>query len=126
MKEKFNRIKLFISLHLLLMLFSISTICSKKASAEEVFSLLFFIYYGLVIVLLGIYAIFWQQIIKRLPLATAYANKAVTVIWGMLWGALLFHEKISYLKIIGAILIVAGIIFYSFEDDEEKKRGTMI
>ena len=32
------------------------------------------------------YAFGWQQVIKHLPLTTAYANKAVTVVWGILLG----------------------------------------
>ena len=33
------------------------------------------------------YAAGWQQVIKHLPLTTAYANKAVTVVWGILAGS---------------------------------------
>lgn len=40
--------------------------------------------YGLVILTPGVYAIVWQQIIKRLPLTAAHANKAVTIVWGFL------------------------------------------
>ena len=56
-----------------------------------------------------LYAIFWQQIIKKLPLVTAYANKAVTVVWGIVWGILYFNEKITFMKIIGAIIIIIGV-----------------
>lgn len=67
----------------------------------------------IIILLLGFYAIGWQQIIKRLPLTTAFANKAVTIVWGMIWGLLFFNEKITTGKVIGALLVMVGIILYS-------------
>jgi hypothetical protein len=73
---------IYIVLHIMLMIYSMSGICSKMASKQPFLSPRFIIYYGLVIVLLGFYAIAWQQVIKILPLTTAYANRAVTVIWG--------------------------------------------
>ena len=82
----------------------------------------FVLFYGLVILLLGIYALLWQQIIKRMPLTTAYANKAVTVVWGMVWGALLFQEDITLQKCIGAAIIVVGVILYAFSDSKSQKR----
>ncbi len=79
----------------------------------------FILLYGAVIFSLGIYAIVWQQIIKRMPLVSAYANKAVTVIWGIVWGRLFFEETITLKKIIGAIVIIAGILLVV--TDKEKQ-----
>ena len=59
--------------------------------------------------ILGIYAIFWQQILKKFTLTTAFFNKAVIVIWGMIWGTLFFKEKITLNMIIGAIIVLIGI-----------------
>ena len=70
--------------------------------------------------MLGIYAIVWQQIIKKLPLTVAYANKAITVVWGILWGILFFDESISFFKILGAMIIIAGIVLYVTSDGGEK------
>ena len=66
------------------------------------------------ILLLGIYAIGWQQIIKRIPLTLAFANKSVTVIWGLIWGAIFYHEQITIGKVVGAMLIISGIVLYAF------------
>lgn len=101
-------------------IYSTSTIFSKLASKQEFLSLKFCIYYALIIILLGLYAIGWQQIIKRLPLTTAFANKAVTVVWGIIWGFLFFREPITLGKIIGALMVVGGIIMYAIADGEEK------
>ena len=79
----------------------------------------FIVLYGMVIMLLGLYAIFWQQIIKNMPLTAAYANRAVTVFWGMVWGLLIFKERITLGKAAGAALVIAGIILFALSDKEE-------
>jgi len=111
--------KLWLSLHILILVFSLSSVCSKLAARQEIFTALWFLFYGMVLVILAVYAIFWQQIIKRMPLSTAYANKAATVIWGQLWGLLLFRERITAGKLAGAVLIVLGIVLYARASREE-------
>ena len=64
------------------------------------------------------YAIAWQQVLKRLPLVTAYANKAVTVIWGLVLGSAFFQEKITLQKVIGAFIIIFGVYLVVSEDGE--------
>ena len=61
-------------------------------------------------IVLGVYAILWQQILKRLPLSVAYANRTVTVLFGMIWGALLFEEAITWNMILGAAIIMCGVV----------------
>ena len=102
----------------MLMVFSLSSVCSKAASTQAFLSAKWILFYGTMIVILGIYAIVWQQIIKRMPLTTAYANKAVAVVWGQIWGLLLFHERITPGKICGALIIIAGIVLYAKADDD--------
>ena len=103
-------------LHLLLLIYSTSEVFSKLAASKSVFSREFILCYGLVIFVLFLYAIGWQQIIKQVPLSSAFANKAVTTIWGTVWGVLLFHEKVTTNKLIGIALIVIGIILLTGED----------
>ena len=55
------------------------------------------------------YAFVWQQILHYLPLTFAYANKGVSLVWGMIWGALFFQEKITWNMILGAAVIFFGI-----------------
>lgn len=106
MKEK---IKSLLLLHAMLLCYSLGGICSKLASKQQFLSAKFVLYYSAVIVILIVYAVAWQQILKRLPLLTAYANKAVTVIWGMIWGGLLFGESIQIRNVIGAAIIIFGV-----------------
>ncbi len=116
-----GKLKVLFLLHLMLMIYSMSGICSKKAAGVPFLSPMFCVYYGLIILLLGFYAIGWQQIIKRLPLTTAFANKAVTVVWGIVWGVLFFHEAVTPGKLLGALLVVIGVVMYARADGAEKE-----
>lgn len=69
----------------------------------------FILFYSMVLLDLAVYAIVWQQILKKLPLVSAYANKAVTVIWGLIWGMVIFKESLTIWNVIGAIVIIIGI-----------------
>ena len=114
-----GRIKTLFALHLLLMVYSTSGILSKLAAGVDFLSFDFCILYGGVLCLLGFYAIGWQQILKKLPLTTAFSNKAVTIVWGIIWGALFFFEPITLPKAVGALLIIAGVILFSHADGLE-------
>lgn len=61
------------------------------------------------IFVLGIYAIFWQQALKRFPLVVAMSNKGVTVVFSLIWSVLLFQEKITIVNILGTLVIFLGI-----------------
>ena len=115
-----TNVKRYVLLNVLLLLFSLSSVCSKLAAREEFMSFRFIMMYGFIVLLLGIYAIFWQQIIKSMLLTMAYANRAITVFWGMLWGLIIFHEKITPGKVAGAALVIAGIILFAVSDREGK------
>ncbi|NBI70645.1 transporter [Clostridiaceae bacterium] len=99
----------YISLHGLMLMYSLGAVCSKSASRHPFFSAGFWFFYGLAFAVLAVYAVVWQQLIKRIPLVTGYANKAVTVIWGLLWGRLFFAEAITMQGVLGAALIMTGI-----------------
>lgn len=117
---KRSNIKIIILLNFLLMFYSMSGICSKLASKQQFLSFKFCFYYGLILLLLGIYAIGWQQIIKRLPLTVAFANKAITIVWGLIWGCIFFGEMVTIRKIGGAILVIVGVVLYSKESAVEE------
>lgn len=62
------------------------------------------------VVVLGVYAILWQQLIGKFQLSIAYANKAMTLLWSLMWSIVLFHEDVTVYKIIGVIMVMAGTI----------------
>lgn len=105
-KIKVNK---YIYLHFLLLLYSFCGVFSKLASQNQFLSIKFCLFYGTSLLILGIYAIFWQQILKKFSLTTAFFNKAVTIIWGMIWGVMFFSEKITLNMIVGTIIVLIGI-----------------
>lgn len=116
-KAKISKIKVLLLLQILLMVYSLFGICSKLAAQQPFLSFKFIMYYGIVILNLAMYAVCWQQIIKRLPLVTAFANKAVTVIWGLVWGKIFFQEAITAQKLLGAFIIICGIVLVVTEKE---------
>ncbi len=113
-----EKTKSFLLLHVLLLIYSLGSICSKLAGEAEFLSAPFFLFYGLVLATLAVYALFWQQILKKIPLTTAYASKAVTVIWGLVWGMLFFRETLTVQKVLGAAVIILGIVLVVKADEE--------
>lgn len=118
MGEKTAKVQTYILLHLILLIYSLGEICSKYAGQAELFSQRFFLFYGLVLLDLVVYALMWQQILKKLPLITAYANKAIIIIWGLVFGMLFFKETITVQKIIGAVIIMAGVVMVVKADED--------
>ena len=117
-----SNIKYTIILHLFLAIYSLTGVASKFAAQCEFMSKEFIIYYGIVLFGLFLYACAWQQIIKHMPLVTAYANRGVTVIWGIMWGYFLFAVQITVRKVLGAVIIICGIVFIVTEDAKEEAK----
>lgn len=116
-QNKLKNAKYLIALNVLLVIYSMSGICSKLAGKYGFLSFWFIFFYGLVILNLGIYAIVWQQIIKHLPLTTAYANKAITIVWGIMWGIIFFGEQIKWNMIVGAVIVIIGVLVVVKSDE---------
>ena len=115
---KKGNLKYLLVLHVMLMLYSLSGIASKLAAKQPFMSFRFCLCYACIILLLGVYAIGWQQVIKRLPLTTAFANKAVTVVWGIIWGFLVFSEPVTVGKLVGAAMVIVGVVIFAREPEQ--------
>ena len=114
-----GKYKILILLHLLLAGYSLSTVFIKMSGNYDFLTFGFIVCYGLALLCMFLYAIFWQQIIKKLPLTLAFANKAVTLVWGIVYGALFFSEKINIGKLVGAAIVMAGVIMYVLAESED-------
>lgn len=91
------------------LVYACTSIFTKTASAQEILSLPYLLCIAGAVAVLGIYAILWQQIIKRMPVSDAYMFKGTSIIFILLLSHLLFGEVISVTNIIGAVLIIGGI-----------------
>jgi drug/metabolite transporter (DMT)-like permease len=111
-----TRLFSYLLLHGLFFLYSFVGICFKYVSQTEFLSLAFLGIFGLAFFLLFVYALLWQQILKRISLTAAFSNKGVVVMWGMLWGVLFFQERITVFMVVGAVLICAGIVLVTRDE----------
>lgn len=95
------------------LLYACVTIFTKYASQQETMSMRYLL--GLVgaIGVMGVYAIFWQQILKHIDLSTAYMFKGTSLIFVMLLATLLFGEMITWMNILGSMIIIFGIVLYA-------------
>ena len=97
-------------------IYSVVIIVAKLASKEQVLSTKFILFFMLELFIFGIYAVLWQQVIKRMDLNTAYSSKGTVILWTLLWSWLFFKETINFNNIIGALVIIVGI--YMVSDNE--------
>jgi drug/metabolite transporter (DMT)-like permease len=107
-------------LQISVLVYSLSTVAANMASKYEFLSLQYILFFGLDFVILGIYAILWQQIIKRFQLSVAYANKSVTLLWSMLWNFLIFSQGITPGKVCGVLLVMAGVVLMNIGGEEKE------
>ncbi|MBR0163229.1 MAG: transporter [Lachnospiraceae bacterium] len=91
-------------------LYSINTVCGKYASAAAPFSVPFFAWLFAEVFFLGVYALIWQQAIKKIDIGVAYAGKAVGLVWALLWSVVLFAERVTLPKVCALLLIIAGTV----------------
>jgi len=118
---KNNTFLTFILMHFGFLLYSFYTVLGKIAAKYNSFSTKWCIYYCLIICLLALYAILWQQVLKKITLSVAICNKAITIVWGMTFSHFLFNEEITLKKIIAVCVILAGIILLSISDNKESE-----
>ncbi len=115
MKKK-NRFADLLFLQVAVLVYSLSTVCANFASKNEFLSLGYIFFFGLEFVVLGIYAILWQQAIKRFQLSVAYAGRAMSLLWSMLWNFLIFSQGITLGRVCGALLVMAGVVVMNLEE----------
>lgn len=63
---------------------------------------------------MGVYAVLWQQVLKRIELSMAYMFKGTSIIFVMLLAYILFGEQITWNNILGAIIIIVGIVLFAY------------
>ena len=115
-----DKFRSLLILHLFLLFYSFLATSSKFASQERFMSMRFLLFYGISLFNMGLYAIVWQQLLKKMQLTIAYSNKAICMIWTVLWGWLFFKEYISIWKIIGICIIITGVVLVVTTDTEHK------
>lgn len=116
-KTKLNSI---FFMHTAFLIYCLYPLLGKFATRYELLSFPFMALYFVVFGVLFVYAILWQQVLKKIPLTTAIANKSITIVWGVLFGLLFFEEKVSLKMAVGAALILSGILILSTEKENQE------
>ena len=115
-KDRKKFIKNIIILQIIILIYTLSTVTAKFASNEEFLSLKFILFYSIEIFILGIYAILWQQIIKKFEISVAYANRAMSLLWSIVWAIVFFGEQITLKNVIGVIIVIIGTIIVNSDE----------
>ena len=109
-KAMVGRIKNILMLQGIIIIYTLSGIMSKKASANSAEPVRFMFFVGMDLLFLGIYALLWQQMIKRFELSVAYANRSMAILWSMVWAVVFFHDNITIKNVIGVVLVMIGTL----------------
>lgn len=105
----------YLQLYFCFFIYSFALVFSKMASRQtDLKYMLLYMFFEFVV--LGIYAVIWQQLLKKFPLVVAMANKGSVVLFSLLWAVIIFHEEITLLNLIGSFLIVVGMGMVSWNE----------
>jgi len=56
-------------------------------------------------------AVLWLDVLSKLDFSMAYPMVSLTYIFSLLIGRFVFHEAVSWQRVAGVLLIVAGLFF---------------
>lgn len=115
MKKKGITLKNIILLQAIVIIYTVSSVMAKFASASKDDPLRYFMFLGLEFVILAVYAVLWQQMIKRFDLSVAYANRSMAILWSMIWAVVFFHDQITIRNILGVLFVLLGTIIVNSE-----------
>lgn len=116
MKITKSKVKGIVILQSIVIIYSLSGVTAKYASGFDLLSWEFFIFYGLEILILGIYAILWQQVIKQVDISVAYSNRSIALLWSMVWAVIFFNESYSLKNIIGLVIVITGTVVVNSDE----------
>lgn len=97
-------------------IYACEAVCNKYASMHEFMSLQYILGIAAAVAVLGIYAIAWQQILKRIPLTDAYMFKGTSLAFVLLFSVLIFKEAVTMWNLMGLAIILIGTMGYARAD----------
>ena len=95
------------------LIYACTVVFTKSASQHQFLSFPYILCLVGAVAVMGVYALLWQQVIKRMPIAEAYMSKGTSLVFVLLLSALIFGEAITLSNIIGAVVIIVGIVIYA-------------
>lgn len=95
------------------LVYACTSIFTKMASRQEMLSWPYLLWMAGAVGVMGVYAILWQQVLKRVELSTAYMFKGTGAVFGLLIVWLVLNEPVTMNNIIGTIIIITGVTMIS-------------
>lgn len=86
---------------------------TRSAAAFPFLSRNYLLYIAGAVLTMGLYALLWQQIIKRMPVSDAYMFKGTSILFIFAIAVVFFGETINWKNIAGALLVILGIALYA-------------
>ena len=120
-----NRLDWFkniVVLQAVVIVYTLSSVVAKFATGKELFSFSFFLFYGLEVFILGVYALLWQQMIKKFDLSVAYANRAMALLWSAVWAVILFGDRLGEKRLFGIFLVIVGTVIVNLDQQKEGEK----
>lgn len=101
----------FLLLHGTFLLYAVVSVFGKSAGDQLAMRAFVpaLVFLGLEAVTLAVYAVLWQQTLKRMDLSYAYSNKGVVTLWSCLFGILFFGETLTWGKALGIVVVLVGV-----------------
>ena len=108
-----NKTVQYIVLVLVYLFYARISVIMKYTGLQQPLTIEWCVGFVLLVVTLGVYAIAWQQILKRIELGVAYMFKGLSLFFIMLLLALCYGEPITPMKLLSTGIIVMGIVVYA-------------
>ena len=80
--------------------------------------------FGLGVFQLGLAYIFFSQGLDAVPPVTASLTTGIEPILNPIWVAIFYHEKVTALALVGAVIVVGAILIYNVRKAAAPKGGT--
>lgn len=106
-----------VSLVAINLLYACVSIFTKYASQQEFMSWNYMLGLIAAVGVMGLYAVLWQQVLKRIELSLAYMFKGTSIVFVMLLSYVLFGEQITWNNIVGTIIIISGIVLFAYSSE---------
>ncbi len=120
-----EKVKTIVKLQIVVLIYTFASIFAKLASGEKLFSLSFCFFTGMELLVLFLYALVWQQVMKKTELTVAYANREMYLLWSLLWAVVFFQNKITFFNVIGCIFVIIGTVLITSEGTPEDTEASV-
>lgn len=108
-----NKTVQYISLVLVYLFYAGISVIMKYTGLQQPLTIEWCVGFVLLVGTLGIYAIAWQQILKRVELGVAYMFKGLSLFFIMVLLAICYGEPITPMKLLATGIIIVGIALYA-------------